>query len=1093
MAITPSEFRAFWINVVDGQIAVGLGAEPGRRVVLLHKDRNPNLDVRVVLAASWAGFEALCRRYGSEGCGVLSVGGVSGINGANTSVKGANEGDSVTGGYDGRSLTAAAAAAAAAPISLRPAGSLQRQRAEEKLPVVSLPHVDPNLFLLLLTFYYMGRLEVHLALVRPLLSLAHELGAQELQQACEESLRTHGVACEAPEIRSDASASGSIPSRSSASAPSHTSRFSASGQSYLGPSATEEYQVPAASAAVAAERGSSAVNAAPNATAAGRGEAAKSAKSTGALKSTQVNGLVHLCYPVGRSLQQREHGFSKAEQSGAFSNSGGQSVSQEQNSREASVEMASKGVRQGDGASSGARSGARSGVSSGALSGSDSGPVSPTEGTCVPLHFLSSDTPCRLSQYLLCDCCSSGDTSISSHRHNCSSYSDVSVQAAQPGSTVFRAHRVVLCAWSAAFHKMLTSGMREATSHEIVIGGASNEAVSSLLHFFYTGQLPPTPSSHSQQKRSHPLHARPVQSHPSSQSSSSQSLSFQAQSSPDSIQGVQSRSASAAAPDSMQAVLLSLLCLADRFCIPALHHAANERLLTCLDERGNGNRLVTPYPFRVALARCCACLADHFCLPALHYAANEPLLALLAPDSSRCSFSSSSFIAYLTSSSSVQSSAFTTLRVAASIPGEACTHLTAVAASLAAARFERCVDADGDGLRTMPAAALTAVLQSPFFRAATEERVLDAVLTRDGEDGKERGLKRRGDEDYVEGDTTFEQRLIGRGLTCWGESIPSQSPHIFSTVSREEEVRCDYNEQEKSELPLSSGYSNEREGLVLRNGEKAMEGGGARWSGSDSKEGGGFNRQSVSKRPGKPQKEQQQVPQKSTQELLLQETTEKLLLQKSPGFPSAPRVLQYMHDGDKNGMCFHAGTSYGRHPWMNPVLLGTLSVTASSPRSRYTDGKFIVSGDYVSSSFAGPCVEEGCMTAWWCIDLGEKHKLLCNVYTVRQHGSPNHKLQCVCLPLPFLPLLHSFSATSTQSGRTAAPTTCARGALRRPTMDLIGRAFGATQMTPPSAARASMPPGQLTPAPHSTPQNHLGQGRMPLGQLTPVHHTNRAT
>ncbi|CAI7823324.1 unnamed protein product, partial [Closterium sp. NIES-54] len=68
----------------------------------------------------------------------------------------------------------------------------------------------------------------------------------------------------------------------------------------------------------------------------------------------------------------------------------------------------------------------------------------------------------------------------------------------------------------------------------------------------------------------------------------------------------------------------------------------------------------------------------------------------------------------------------------------------------------------------------------------------------------------------------------------------------------------------------------------------------------------------------------------------------------------------------------------------------TLSVAASSPPSRYTDGKVIVSGDYVSSSFAGPCVEGGCLTAWWSIDLGEKHKLLCNFYTVRQDGSPNY-------------------------------------------------------------------------------------------------------
>ena len=31
--------------------------------------------------------------------------------------------------------------------------------------------------------------------------------------------------------------------------------------------------------------------------------------------------------------------------------------------------------------------------------------------------------------------------------------------------------------------------------------------------------------------------------------------------------------------------------------------------------------------------------------------------------------------------------------------------------------------------------------------------------------------------------------------------------------------------------------------------------------------------------------------------------------------------LQYMYDGDCNGVCFYAGTSFGKHPWMNPVLL----------------------------------------------------------------------------------------------------------------------------------------------------------------------------
>ncbi|CAI5504242.1 unnamed protein product [Closterium sp. Naga37s-1] len=38
---------------------------------------------RVVLSAAWAGFEALCRRFGSEGCVALSMGGISGKSDAN--------------------------------------------------------------------------------------------------------------------------------------------------------------------------------------------------------------------------------------------------------------------------------------------------------------------------------------------------------------------------------------------------------------------------------------------------------------------------------------------------------------------------------------------------------------------------------------------------------------------------------------------------------------------------------------------------------------------------------------------------------------------------------------------------------------------------------------------------------------------------------------------------------------------------------------------------------------------------------------------------------------------------------------------------
>ncbi|GBG70252.1 hypothetical protein CBR_g6381, partial [Chara braunii] len=67
----------------------------------------------------------------------------------------------------------------------------------------------------------------------------------------------------------------------------------------------------------------------------------------------------------------------------------------------------------------------------------------------------------------------------------------------------------------------------------------------------------------------------------------------------------------------------------------------------------------------------------------------------------------------------------------------------------------------------------------------------------------------------------------------------------------------------------------------------------------------------------------------------------------------------------------------------------TLVATASSPPSRHTDPKALVSRNCQCTSFAGPCIENGLITAWWRLDLGEDHRLICNYYTVRQDGSSN--------------------------------------------------------------------------------------------------------
>lgn len=62
-------------------------------------------------------------------------------------------------------------------------------------------------------------------------------------------------------------------------------------------------------------------------------------------------------------------------------------------------------------------------------------------------------------------------------------------------------------------------------------------------------------------------------------------------------------------------------------------------------------------------------------------------------------------------------------------------------------------------------------------------------------------------------------------------------------------------------------------------------------------------------------------------------------------------------------------------------------VSASSPPSRFTDAKALVSRNYQGTSFAGPCNVAGGLSAWWKVDLGEDHKLMCNYYTVRQDSS----------------------------------------------------------------------------------------------------------
>lgn len=115
------------------------------------------------------------------------------------------------------------------------------------------------------------------------------------------------------------------------------------------------------------------------------------------------------------------------------------------------------------------------------------------------------------------------------------------------------------------------------------------------------------------------------------------------------------------------------------------------------------------------------------------------------------------------------------------------------------------------------------------------------------------------------------------------------------------------------------------------------------------------------------------------------------------------KELMYVCDGDRNGVVHYIGTDYGSKQWVNPVASKALDIKASSPPSRYTDPKALVSGQFLNTSFAGPryirtpqqpaaagasaAAAAATPSTWWQLDLGPQHRLLCNYYTIRHDGS----------------------------------------------------------------------------------------------------------
>lgn len=107
--------------------------------------------------------------------------------------------------------------------------------------------------------------------------------------------------------------------------------------------------------------------------------------------------------------------------------------------------------------------------------------------------------------------------------------------------------------------------------------------------------------------------------------------------------------------------------------------------------------------------------------------------------------------------------------------------------------------------------------------------------------------------------------------------------------------------------------------------------------------------------------------------------------------PSGCVPLIFMYDGDTNGVLHFIATRYGTQPWSNPVAAGLVSITSSSPLSRFSDPRALVGRNFSRLNFAGPRrSSNGGIESWWEIDLGEARSLRCTRYSLRHDASADY-------------------------------------------------------------------------------------------------------